>query len=233
MRMLTVGPSMSQADRSEQIRRELVARIPGWYIPWVHLVGPSLVGLPIVALALSRVRAPRAWELSAVPVLLVLSNFLEWFLHKELLHRRLYGLRFAFERHTPQHHGAFDGSGLAIRDPRELKLVLLPAFGVLALFLGALPPGFALAALVTPNLGALWIATTVAYVLAYEWFHLSYHLPEQSLVGRLALVRVLRRHHAAHHTPELMQRANFNVTVPLWDWLLGTRAHDVEHSDAR
>jgi hypothetical protein len=217
---------MSQANRSEEIRRELLARIPRWYVPWVHLVGPSLVGLLIVACALSRVRAPRAWESAFVPVFLVLSNLVEWLLHRDVLHHRLFPFGFAFERHTPQHHGAFDGSGLAIRDPRELKLVLLPAFGVIAMFVGALPPGLALGALVSPNLGALWIATTVAYVLAYEWFHLSYHLPEESLVGRLALVRVLRRHHAAHHTPELMQRANFNVTVPLWDWLLGTTARD-------
>jgi sterol desaturase/sphingolipid hydroxylase (fatty acid hydroxylase superfamily) len=215
---------MSQAVRSEEIRRKLVARIPRWYVPWVHLLGPSLVGVPIVAYAVARVRAPRAWELATVPLVLVLSNFLEWLLHRDVLHHSRFPFGFVFVRHTPQHHGAFDGSGLAIREAKELKLVLLPAFGVLAMFLGAIAPALAIAALVSANVGALWVATTVGYVLAYEWFHLSYHLPEDSLVGRLPLVRVLRRHHAAHHTPELMQRANFNVTVPLWDWLLGTMA---------
>ena len=34
--------------------------------------------------------------------------------------------------------------------------------------------------------------------------------------------RLRRSDHAMHHTPELMQRWNFNVTVPLADWLLGT-----------
>jgi sterol desaturase/sphingolipid hydroxylase (fatty acid hydroxylase superfamily) len=211
---------------SEQTRRKLVARIPRWYVPWVHLVGPSLVGLPIVVYALSRIRSLRAWELAAAAGFLVLANLFEWILHKNVLHHRVPLLEFAFVKHTPQHHGAFDGGSLAIRDPRELKLVLLPAFGVFAMFAAAIPPGLVIAALVTPNLGALWIATGVGYVLAYEWFHLSYHLPEASLVGRLALVRVLRRHHLLHHTPGLMQRANFNVTVPLWDWLLGTLARD-------
>jgi hypothetical protein len=213
---------MSQGTRSDEIRRHLVARIPHWYVPWVHLFGPSLLGIAIVTVALARVRAPRAWELAAVPAFLLLSNFLEWLLHKDVLHHSRFPFGFAFVRHTPQHHGAFDGSGLAIRDARELKLVLLPAFGVIAMFVGAILPGLALAALASPNLGALWVATTVGYVLAYEWLHLAYHLPAESIVGRLAPVRVLRRHHAAHHTPELMQRANFNVTVPLWDWLLGT-----------
>jgi hypothetical protein len=217
---------------SETIRRELVARIPRWYVPWVHLCGPSLVGLPIVAYAASRVRAPRVWEVAAVPLFLVLANLGEWLLHKDVLHHRVRFLEIAFIRHTPQHHGAFDGGCLAIRDPRELKLVLLPAFGVMAVFAAAIPPGLALAALVSPNVGSLWVAAIVAYVLAYEWFHLSYHLPEESLVGRLALVRVLRRHHALHHTPALMQRANFNVTLPLWDWLLGTLVRDVPGSRA-
>jgi sterol desaturase/sphingolipid hydroxylase (fatty acid hydroxylase superfamily) len=212
---------------SEEIRRELVARIPHWYVPWVHLFGPSLAGLLLVGLVLSRLRAPRAWELATVPIVLVLANFGEWLLHKDVLHRRVPLLEFAFVKHTPQHHGAFDGGSMAIRDARELKLVLLPAFGVIALFALAVPPGLALAAVASPNVGALWVASTVTYVLAYEWFHLSYHLREDGLVGRLPLVRVLRRHHALHHTAALMQRANFNVTVPLWDWLLGTLARDV------
>ena len=216
-----------QGGDSEAIRRKLVARIPWWYVPWVHLCGPSLVGIPIVVFALSRVTAPHAWELASALLFVAWANLAEWFLHKRVLHHRVALLAFAFVRHTPQHHGAFDGGSLAIRDPRELKLVLLPAFGVIATFAGAIPPGLALAALVSPNIGALWVATMVGYVLAYEWLHLSYHLPAESAVGRLALVRVLRRHHALHHTPELMQRANFNVTVPLWDWLLGTLARDV------
>jgi hypothetical protein len=207
---------------AETIRRNLVAGIPGWYVPWVHLTGPSAIGLAIIGFALARIDQPRAWEVMFLLPILVLSNALEWALHKGVLHHRVPGLGFAFERHTPQHHGAFDGGSLAIRDPKELKLVLLPAFGVIAMFLGAIPPGLALGAVVSPNVGALWIAATIGYVLAYEWLHLSYHLPEDGFIGRIWLVRILRRHHAAHHMPQLMQRWNFNVTVPLWDWVRGT-----------
>jgi sterol desaturase/sphingolipid hydroxylase (fatty acid hydroxylase superfamily) len=210
------------AGDSEAFRRDLVSRIPRWYVPWVHLVGPSMVGVPVIAFAVSRVRSPRAWEVAAAGGFFVLANLIEWLVHRDVLHHRVRFLEIAFVRHTPQHHGAFDAAGMAIHDPRELKLVLLPAFGVLAMFAAAIPPGLVLAALVSPNVGALWVAVGVGYVLAYEWLHLSYHLPPESAVGRLALVRVLRRHHVLHHTPALMQRANFNVTLPLWDWLLGT-----------
>jgi Fatty acid hydroxylase len=211
-----------QGGDSEAMRRKLVSRIPRWYVPWVHLTGPSLVGLAVIAAALSQVERPRAWELLLVVPFLVLANAAEWMLHKGVLHRRVRGLEFAFVRHTPQHHGAFDSRNLAIREPKELKLVLLPAFGVFGMFLGTISPGLALGEVVSANVGALWIATTVGYVVAYEWLHLSYHLPEESFVGRLAVVRVLRRHHAVHHMPEHMQKWNFNVTVPLWDWLSGT-----------
>ncbi|MBK7399278.1 MAG: hypothetical protein IPJ34_24170 [Myxococcales bacterium] len=32
-------------------------------------------------------------------------------------------------------------------------------------------------------------------------------------------MRFLREHHRRHHHPRLMQRWNFNVTIPLFDWL--------------
>ena len=40
--------------------------------------------------------------------------------------------------------------------------------------------------------------------------------------GKRHIVTTAVEHHAVHHTPELMQRWNFNVTVPLWDWVRGT-----------
>ncbi len=95
------------ARDSEAIRRELVARIPGWYIPWVHLVGPSLVGFALIATAVRWIERPSVWELLFVLPVLVLANANEWVLHKGVLHHRVPGLGFAFERHTPQHHGAF------------------------------------------------------------------------------------------------------------------------------
>jgi len=76
--------------------------------------------------------------------------------------------------------------------------------------------------MLSPNLAALWVASSMGYVVAYEWLHLAYHVPADSPIGRSRLIGWLRRHHAMHHTPELMQRWNFNVTVPLADWVLGT-----------
>ena len=70
----------------------------------------------------------------------------------------------------------------------------------------------------------LYAATGIAYAVSYEWLHLSYHLPHDHPVGRSRLIRGLRRHHAIHHDPRLMQRWNLNVTVPLWDVVMRTVA---------
>src|SRR5688572_33474569 len=35
---------------------------------------------------------------------------------------------------------------------------------------------------------------TMGYVVTYEWLHLSYHLPPSSFIGRLGVIRFMRRH---------------------------------------
>jgi len=51
---------------------------------------------------------------------------------------------------------------------------------------------------------------------------LAAHLPEDSWLGGRPVARFVRHHHGIHHDPRRMRRANFNITVPLWDALLGT-----------
>jgi hypothetical protein len=210
----------------EELRSELLRAVPRWYSPWVHLAVPALSGLAILVLALSRVEHLRAWQLLCVPLFLAFGNAVEWHAHRGLLHRRTRPLEVLYLRHTPQHHAIFVAGDMFIRDLRELKFVLLPAYGVAALVLVTSPITVAFWALGEPNLAALWVASVVAYVLLYEWFHLAYHLPADGLVGGLRLTRWLRRHHERHHAPHLMQRWNFNVTVPLWDYVRGTVHRD-------
>ena len=61
-------------------------------------------------------------------------------------------------------------------------------------------------------------------MVSYEVLHLCYHAPKDSFIGRRKIIRILRTHHARHHDPRRMQKYNFNVTVPLFDWIMGTMA---------
>jgi hypothetical protein len=208
-------------DSREVFREKIRSAIPARYSPRLHLLVPAGVGLGLIACALACLRGVRGWELLFVPAVYVLANAVEHRAHRVALHRRTPGLTILYDRHTPIHHRIFVAKDMAIRDRREWALVLLPWFGIVAIFAMTAPITIALW-LTERNLACLFVATTMAYFLSYEWLHLAYHLPPDGFVGRLAIVRVLRRHHATHHHPPLMQKWNFNVTVPLWDFVRGT-----------
>jgi hypothetical protein len=112
---------------------------------------------------------------------------------------------------------------MAYESSRDFQMVLFPPI-MLFFFLGvlAVPPGAALFTLLSPNVGWLYVTVAMSYFLTYEWLHFAYHLDERSLVGRLPLVRFLRRHHQNHHDLALMGRWNFNITFPITDLVFGT-----------
>jgi hypothetical protein len=205
------------------LERELAA-IPRWYNPYMHLAATTGVGLLTLVGSLAMVHHLRAIELLIVPAILLLSNAVEWQVHRDVLHRRVWPLGELYERHTPIHHMVYQYDSMAIRSVRELRLILIPASGVVSVIAISAPIAFAIARVLTPNCGWIGLATSGVYVVAYELTHLAYHLPEDSFVGRLHVVQVLREHHRRHHHPALMQKWNFNVTLPLFDWVHRTLA---------
>ena len=208
--------------KRDRVRGEVLERTPSWYNPWVHLAFPSLFGLSFIAVALGQLRDVAWYEWAFVPFVLALLNVNEWHIHRNILHRRTWPLEVLFWRHTPEHHLIFVRDDMAMRSSQEFRLVLIPAYGIVAIFVTTLPVTLALWTLVSHNLAALFVACSMGYVVSYEWLHLAYHLPATHPISRNRFITALRRQHAVHHTPELMQRWNFNVTVPFADWLLGT-----------
>lgn len=206
------------------LRERELAAIPGWYSPWAHLLGPSLVATATAAWALASLHEVRAWEWLAIPVTYVVANATEWWAHRDLLHRRSKLAPVLYDRHVPMHHHIYVTDDMALHGRKEWRLVLMPGYGILLVLLGMVPPAALLWLVGLPNVAALFFATSAFFVVSYELLHLAYHLPPDSFVGRLGLVRVLRQHHAVHHDPALMRKWNFNVTVPLWDWVRGTIA---------
>lgn len=206
----------------ETLRAALVERIPRWYSPWAHLAATTGIGVAILALALTNLRAVSAAELLIVPAVFCISNFVEWLAHRYLLHRRTWPMHVLYDRHTPEHHRVYQVGDMAIRDWRELRLVLIPATGVLGIVLVMVPGALFAGALLGANAGWLFLLTSSGYVVSYELTHFVYHLPKEHKLAQLPPVRVMRNHHATHHDPSLMRHWNFNVTVPLADWVLGT-----------
>lgn len=215
----------SDAEESrEAFRDRQVAAIPDGYRPWLHLAGTTLPALGAIALGAASLKKVTPLEWLTVPALFLTANVFEWHAHKNLLHRRWPLFTELYDRHTPIHHRIYRYHSMAMKDPKEYKLVLLPAAAVGGVVLVLAPLSALVAKVGSANAGWLVLATGSAYMLGYELTHFAYHLPKDGAVGRNRLIRWLRELHALHHDPRLMQKYNFNVTVPLADWLLGTIA---------
>ena len=196
--------------------------IPGYYVWWLHAACDVVFALAVVLFAISRLENLTVIEACAVPVGFLWANVGEYFLHRYPMHRPMWPLRFAYDRHAVLHHSVFTHEDMGMRSPRELRWVLFPAFTVPGLVIGMLPVALAVGLLVTPNAGWLALVVTASYYLLYEFLHTAYHLPADTWLARRKAIAFLRKQHQTHPHPQLMTRCNFNVTFPLTDRLMGT-----------
>lgn len=215
-------------QRRAAVRERALAEIPWWYSPQGHLAATTGIGLSVLVasvVALVRLEHPVRWtDFLVVPTVIVVANYYEWRVHRDVLHKRLWPFEVIYEKHTPMHHMIYVEDDMAVRDVRELRLVLIPAAGVLGIVIGATPAAVVLAYLWSSAAGWLFLLTASLFMVSYEVLHLCYHAPKTSFIGQRRLIARLRAHHARHHDPRLMQRYNFNVTLPLFDWVMGTVA---------
>jgi hypothetical protein len=221
------APAHVAAFRRAHRERHIGPRYRGW----LHFGVTTVGALAAIAVAIWKVDGPSLLELTTVPISFLLANLGEYVGHRGPMHHRRRGLAILFERHTQQHHRFFTHQAMAADSPRDFQMVLFPPV-MLIFFLGGLatPIGALLHVAISPDVGWLFAATAVGYFLTYEWLHFAYHLPEDGWIGRRALIRRLRRHHAAHHDPSLMTRHNFNITFPIADWVFGTLHADQSQS---
>jgi hypothetical protein len=214
--------------RRDKVRAQALAEIPWWYSAYGHLAATTGIGLVVLVASsvfLTRSSATVRWtDVLVVPVVIVLANFFEWRVHKRVLHRRFWPFEVIYDKHTPMHHMIYVEDDMALRSKQEFRLVLIPAAGVLGIVLAAAPIAIGIARFWSSAAGWLFLLTASLFMVSYEVLHLCYHAPADSFIGRRKVIQVLRAHHAKHHDPRYMQRYNFNVTVPLFDWIMGTMA---------
>lgn len=204
----------------EQLRAELVAKyVPPTYNPRHHLLIPTTIGFLSMLTMLALLHGLRPVELWTIPLTLIGGFGLEWRVHKDFLHKRVPPFQILYDRHERLHHVIFTAEDMGLRGRHEMALVLLPTFAIVTVLGMLLPLGLLMAQLVPRNCALLFVATSLGFFLLYEWLHLAYHLPVETRIGRNSLIATLRSLHQRHHDPRLMKRWNFNVTVPVFDWL--------------
>jgi hypothetical protein len=195
------------------------------YSPWRHIALTLAISTALATLGVALASRARALDWLLMPIFLVVANLLEWTVHRYPMHRpRLF--RFMYRNHAQLHHVAFTDHNMPVRGTRELGLVMMPWYTMLGLFVVASPVMVLAGLLRGPGLSGVFLLGAVMYFLSYETLHALYHLPDATLdrmvIGRLRAFRALQAHHAHHHILRRMAHVNFNVTVPLMDWLFGT-----------
>lgn len=206
-------------------RERIAAGISPRYSGALHFAGLVAQATVIMAAAVWFLEDVRWWEWLLVPAALVFANGFEWLIHRGPLHHP-WPPRLPYNRHTLTHHAAFPAEEMSVRSWRELRIVLFPLFALPLLQLIVAPVVVLLGLWRGRNVAALFVFSTTLYYLLYELLHLAYHLPAGHAVARMRPVVRLRRHHQAHHDPRRMTAGNFNVSIPLFDWILGTRLAD-------
>src|ERR1700687_6024924 len=163
-------------------------------------------------------------EWLTVPVAFLFTNLFEWAVHKYVMHRpvNIKGLRAIYERHTLNHHQFFSDEEMRFRDHKDWRVTLFPPYALVVFILMSIPAAVILGLVFTPNVGWLFISTTTAMYLIYEFMHFCCHVDENWFVRYCPFVNTLRRHHTAHHNQSIMMERNMNLTFPVMDWLFGT-----------
>jgi len=203
-------------------RAELRVEISPGYSCTRHVMALHFITFGTIATALAFLRSPSLAELATVPLAFLFANTVEYFVHRYPMHHRWPLLGFLFARHTVGHHAYFRRDSMLVDDARDVRFVLFPPLACLSAIAFAGTIGALLAVTITRNTGLLFLTTASFYYLLYEWFHASFHLAPVERLRWIPILGKAARRHGIHHDPSRMTDVNFNITVGLFDRLLGT-----------
>lgn len=213
-RQSTSGNHFAACDSPADLRRALAA----------FFTYPSpimLAGLVIASLILRGFSGPLGILDALVALVPILAwPFLEWFLHRYLLHLQPVRVRgttidFDFARKHRIHH----------QQPWRPERIFLPVY--VHIIMTPVLTAAAFWILPRPGLAATWMAALAAMALLYEWTHYIVHTrirPESRFAKRLF------RNHRMHHFRN--EHYWFSFTVPEVDVLFrtGPATRDVPQS---
>jgi hypothetical protein len=210
-------------ERQRKFRQQYIENVSPWYNGLLHIVVTYGVGIAVIAWCLSRMENAR-WEWLLVVPVAIAGNFVEWGMHKFVMHRLrdVFAIRAIYDRHTRQHHQYFTDNDHVIHTMKEFRIVFFPwrllvALGTIGGLLGWLT-----SLVWNANAGFVVFITMIGHYLVYETFHFFCHVPEHPVLRHIPFINTIRRHHTAHHNMGIMMHVNMNLTFPIADWAMGT-----------
>ncbi|MBP9701355.1 MAG: fatty acid hydroxylase [Candidatus Pacebacteria bacterium] len=154
----------------------------------------------------------------------VACSFAEWGLHNYIMHRPFqllfWRLVYAFKAHALVHHVIYKADytyhAQEGDDGKKIPMAWWNSFVIIAI-------GCSLLTWYFWFFGWKWlllaIPTMFAYYGVYEYIHWCMHLPKARRIEQSWIFFRLNGHHLLHHR---YMNKNFNVVLPLADWVLGT-----------
>lgn len=208
-----------------RFRTDYRAKLPGWYNGWAHIGLTTALTLGSAAALAWRAGEVQLWMWALVPLTFLMANLVEYLGHRIPMHQPVPGLQAMFERHVGVHHRYFREEGMGGADHVDFHATLIHPIQLL-FFIGVvgLPVWVLLELLFGPAASGLFGCTALVYLAVFEWLHLAYHAPTDSVIARLPVIAALRHHHLVHHEAPYMQTANFNISFPVMDHVVGTVA---------
>ncbi|POA57297.1 MULTISPECIES: SRPBCC family protein [unclassified Pseudomonas] len=220
-------------DTTQHFRQQYRAAVSPRYNPWLHGGFVLAYGLLCIGLLWSTLNRVQPLEWLAIPLALLFFNLCIYVVHRWLGHHKRRLGRLFYARHTGDHHSFFTPGLMAYEGLRDWRVILFPAWLIVLHSLLFALPLWGLLRLWNANVAALFASCTLIGYLAYEIFHACEHLPAGHPLARLPWIRQMRRLHELHHRRELMQERNFNIVLPLMDWLFGTLYWQPEQTPAQ
>ncbi|WP_281648182.1 sterol desaturase family protein [Parendozoicomonas sp. Alg238-R29] len=211
----------------EAFRAKYRAEIKPGYSGWLHMLSVASVGLAVIIYSLGQVVDASLMAWLTFPITMLVVNFAEYYAHRWLGHRKTKVGGLFYKRHTGDHHTFFLERAMDYQSLRDWRVVLFPVYLIFAFIFGLiLPGGYLLQMLVSDNVAYIYAAAGISGYLFYEVMHFSYHIPRGDWAEKIFLCipgwKQMRHTHVLHHKRELMTAANFNITLPVFDILLGT-----------
>lgn len=217
-------PHSSMNAKQRAYRSQYRDRIVGWYSGWIHVAAILLIGALAIKIYISNLNDVTIVEWLTIPIVLILCNFFEWFIHLHVMHRplRFPGLRAVYTRHTLMHHQFFTEEEMRFAHSHDWRVTFFPPYALIVFSVASIPPALICGWLVSENVGWLVILSTTCMYLIYEFMHFCCHVDDNWFVRSCPFINTIRRHHTAHHNQTAMMRRNMNLTFPIADWFFGT-----------
>ncbi len=207
---------------TEAFRTRYRASVHPRYNPWLHAGFVLGYGLLCITLFWSTVHQIHPLEWLAIPLSLVFFNLCIYLVHRHLGHHKYALAKLFYARHTGDHHSFFTPGHMTYQSAKDWRVILFPAWLIILHSLAITLPAWWLLKQLNPNVAGLFAGCMILGYLLYEIFHACEHLHDTHPLARLPWIRQMRQLHALHHRRELMQGRNFNIVLPLMDYLFGT-----------